>query len=238
MSISAAQLLRRGMGWGPLDKPPQPCTAHCAVTGLAITAGYPAHAIIPSTTGNMLDILPGGAAGWLSEDAAICYANDFRMGGRLIFEDGTMHYPLIDAKAAAEQERPCWRTLIARELPARVGQRHLCLLNTDYKKRVWPRTPVSAVGPTMRWHINDASRGVQAVVQLNLQHLLSTLALVEEVYEAYPKPRIERGLWDAKMPSGVTWPQMQQWERALRSARTTPEFAVAIIVAQKGQQNV
>lgn len=237
MTPTTADLLLRGMGWVPLDTPPQTCPApqHCALTGAPITQGYPVMEIIPASTGNYLDLLPGGVAGWLSEPAAICYSNDFRIGARLIFEDGAMFYPLIDAAAAAAATppRPCWRDLVRDELPERLGQRHICFLNTDYKKRVWTKAPVCTVGASMRWYVYDTSRGVAGVQTVALSLLRATLALVEEVYAAYPKPRIERGLWDARRPAGVSWAQMRQWERALHASRPTPEFAVSILIAQK-----
>lgn len=235
--ITNAELLRRGMGWGPLETPPQPIPggSHCALTGAPIDEGYPVMVIIPDSTGIWLDILYD-VTGWLSEDAAICYSNDFRMGARLIFEDGTMYYPLVDCEAAAAQGRPCWSELVRNELPQRLGQRHIALLNTDYKKRVWPRTPVAVVGEAMRWYVYDAGRGVVGVQMLSLKRLLSVLDLVEEVARAgYPKPVIARNLYlKEKVAQEVGWAQHAAWERALQSLRDTPEFSVSIIIAQKG----
>jgi len=234
-AITTANLLRRGMRWESLTEPLRPHAGHCVMTGAAITEGYPVQEILPSSTGNFLDILPGGATGWLSEDAAVCYRNDFRLGARLIFEDGTMLNPLVDARAAAEQGRPCWRDVVRDVLPGRVGERHICLLNTDYKKRVWPRTPVTTVGGAMRWYVYDPSRGVAAAVRLSLTQMAETLALVEEVLVEFPKPRIELGLHgDAKGAKRVGWTQICEWESRLRELRSTSEFGVAMIIAQKG----
>lgn len=231
--LTTAALLRRGMGWGPLDAPPQPCNAHCALTGAPITQGYTVDFALPATTGNRLDILRS-ASDWLCADVAVCYKNDWNLGARLIFEDGTMFYPLIDRKEAARQGRPAWRDLVRSELPQRVGQRHLCLLNTDSKKRTWPIACVSVVGENMRWHVNDGKYfGVFANLRLDLGRLLATLTLVEEVYRHYPKSVIQRGLWSVQPPAGVSWAQMHQWENALRAVRNAPEFVVSIIIAQK-----
>lgn len=236
--MTTAALLRRGMGWGPLPEPPRPCVGHCVMTGAAIMDGYPVQEILPSSTGNFLDILPGGPTGWMSEDAAICYRNDFRMGARLVFEDGTMLNPLVDRKTAAEQGRPCWRD-VARALPDRVGEQHICLLNTDYKKRVWPRTPVTTVGEAMRWYVYDPSRGVAGVQRLSLRRLIAVLGLVEEVHGEFPKPRIELGLHgEPRAALRVGWERLTEWERRLRAVRSTSEFVVAMIIAQKESARV
>ncbi len=231
--------LRRGMGWGPLATPPQPIPggAHCALTGAHITHGYPVADAIPASTGNLLDVLPGGPAGWLSEDAAICYRNDWNLGARLVFEDGTMFYPLLNAAQAAQQGRPAWRDLVRDELPRRTGQRCLCLLNTDPKKRTWPFARVAVVGEQMSWHVNEGKLfGVFARRDVSLTRLRAALDLAEEVYTHYPKTAILSGLWSAKLPPGLSWSQMSAWETALAALRPTSEFLISLIVAQKKEK--
>lgn len=238
--MHTVDILACALDMPPLDKPPEPIpagtVAHCAITGRPLDAGYPVWAVVPNSAGEFLDLLPGGTQGYLSDAAARCFKNTWCLGSRLLFEDGTAYHPLIDAKAAAKQERPHWSALLREAAANRMGQRYVAILTSDFKKRLWPAAQVGVVGPTGAFYVYDSARCIARNVILDWTRLSDMLDLVEAVYSAgYAKRVIESNLYsDLRTCEQVGWPQVVAWESDLARLRGSDTFIVSTIIAQKG----
>ncbi len=260
--MPAASLLARALALAPPPGPlPTPEGARCALTGEALTHGYPASAILPSSTGDPLDVLFGDAGGWLSPNAAGALSNDWNLGHRAIFQntDGSFapFYPRLSAvkeEGPAEEEpaemsskkakltardaaspRPLWRDLVRDVWPARAGQPCLLLLATDPKKRVWYRARVGDLGETTPLYLFDNSRNEKRSLTVSWPRLVETLDFVEEAYAAgFTKHGIETFLpAETRTMQKVGLAATFAWEDALAALRGLPEFLVAVIIAQK-----
>lgn len=261
--LSAAALLAAGLHFSDLPTPPAavPPGTRCALTGQALTHGYPAQSILPSSTGDPLDVLGGDVHGWLSPEAARVLAGDWNLGGRALFQEPDGHitafYPRVagGAEAAAEDlapaemtskklktfardgllPRPLWRDLVRSVWPARAGQHCLLLLATDPKKRVWYKARTGALGSHTPLYLFDNARHQKRPLTLDWPVLLTTLDLVETIYAAgFSKRGIEAFLLSETKAAGKAgMQQVSDWEFALRPLRPTPEFLVSVIIAQK-----
>lgn len=241
-----AELLARGLRLAPLPNPPQPVPSGtcCAITGQPISAGYPVTEMVTEATAEFLDCFRGGVDGWVSEPAARCFKSaDPRKGNpcarsHLVFADGTYYGPLISRQAAQEQGRPCWSDLVRQVWPARRGEQCLAILTTDTKKRLWIRARVGSLGCRTPVLCYDSGMALDQVRLLDWPALLDCLDLVEEVYTAgFPKQAIGDSLYGqtrAIEQAGLR--RTGQWERVLRDWRPRPEFAVALLIAQKCEE--
>jgi hypothetical protein len=232
---SVADYLVFGMEIPPLKSAPVqvPDGIHCAITGASICLGYPAHAVVPKAAGEFLDLLPGGVGGYFSENVARAFKGTWNLGSRIIFEDGTHYHPLIARK---QNGRPCWSDLVRELWPARRDENVLMILTTDVKKRVWHRARIGVLGETMPVFIYDvADNGLAGVQVINWPVLLEVLTVVENVYTmGFSKRGIRDSLlreWSRVQSFGIR--QVIDLENQLRPLRATPEFAMAVIIAQK-----
>ena len=262
--LSPAEFLARGLALPPLP-PPQvpPPGSRCALTGQPLAHGYPAGSILPSSTGDPLDVLGGGAGGWLSEEAARVLSFDSNLGSRALFQepDGriTTFYPRLTSekdltpeqiKKAAEPPsaqkqkllardgslpRPLWRDLVRDVWPWRESQPCLLLLATDPKKRVWYKARVGALGEQTPLYLFDNARSEKRPLTLSWPRLVETLDFVEEIYAA---GFTKRGM-ETFLPSETAalkkcgMARAMAWEHALAALRPSPEFLVSVIIAQK-----
>jgi len=233
---SVADYLVFGMKIAPLKSLPTPVSdgTHCAITGVPISFGYPAHDIVPDAAGEFLDLLPGGAGGYLSEMAARALKGSWNLGSRVIFEDGTHYHPLIarDPKG----KRPCWSDLVRELWPIRRNENVLMILTTDVKKRVWHRARIGAFGTATPVFVYDViDSGLSSVQSINWPVLMETLDFVEEVYEkGFSKNGIRQSLlreWSRVQSVGIR--QVIGLENRLKPLRAMSEFAMAVIIAQK-----
>jgi hypothetical protein len=207
----------------------------CAITGEHIQEGIPWKRVIPSSTGEYLDLMHGMTFEYLSIPAAIAFKGSWNMGSRLIFEDGTMYHPYISASSADGDARTHWSALMRAVWPERAGQRCLCIVAGDFKKKVWPRATVGPLGPNTPVYVLDQERFVSRNLSVDWQRLVEVLDFIEEIYTAgFSKRAIEYGLYAdyAALSSNPT--MALEYERRLQELRSSPEFMVSILIAQKG----
>lgn len=228
------------------DLPPG---ATCFITGERIERGYHIWDIIPDTTCGLGDVIHSGGE-WMSETAALAWKKSWNLGSRLIFEDGTHYHPLMDQKAAAKQERACWSLLIREIWPACQGQRLLCIIATDFKKRVWPYAGIGVLGnstaifvhskPRITARGSDMCSNMTAVAIVNWARLIETLDFVEGVFTAgFSKAAIRTTLLHStSVIKKMGLQEAMKWERKLRTLRQVPEFHIAAIVAQKTTKDI
>lgn len=221
-----------------------PPGTHCAITGQPISFGYRAQDMTGEATAEFLDCFRGGVHGWVSEAAGRCFKNaDPRKGNPtsrsfLIFHNGPCWTPLISREAATEQGRGCWSDLIREVWPARQGQICLALITTDTKKRLWPRARVGALGCRTPVMLYDGELAINEVRMIDWPRLIECLDAVEEVYSAgFSKDSIQEGLFgNAKAVKENGFARTRFLENWLKPWRETPEFLMALLVAQKREQ--
>jgi len=242
--LTPAEMLVRGLGLTmPADTHAVdvPAGATCALgwCGRPIERGYAVGDITTDATNEFLDHFRGG--GYLCEPCAIAFRNASpRLGNPtakpvLVFGDGTYYSPMIARRSAAERGRACWSDLIREVWPGRQGQAVLVILTLDFKRRLWPRARVGALGERTPVLLDEGN--TRGVVYVDWQRLIGCLDLVEEVYTAGFSKRAIRGclLGETGALSQYGLSQALSWERGLGSWRGTPEFAIATFVAQKGE---
>lgn len=237
---NVADLLAAGLRLPPLPDPPRPCPpgAWCCVSGVHLAEGYPAGTIITAATGEFLDTFRGRPDGWLSDAAARLFkASNPRAGNLparsvLAFAGGELHLPLASRAAARAQGRPCWSDLVRAVWPARAGRPCVAILTTNTKKRLWPRARTGALGARTPLYLHDGD--ASGVRWLDWPALLACLDLVEAVYaDGYSKRAIAAGLPGALAADALDPARALALERALRPWRTRPEFAPALLIAQR-----
>jgi len=80
----------------------------------------------------------------------------------------------------------------------------------------------------------DQERFVMQNLLINWERLIAVLNVVEEIYTCgFSKQAIQQGLY-LDYAAFIGAPQAQGWERALVDLRSTAEFKVSILIAQKG----
>jgi hypothetical protein len=238
---TTADYLVAGMQLPALDEAPQgaPTGARCALTGVAIERGYPVADIVPDSAGEFLDMLAGGVdgAGWFAPNVARAFKGTWNMGAWMIFEDGTGYHPLINRAAALEQGRPCWSQLVRDVWRDRRGMKCVCILTTDFKKRLWPRARVGVLGEATPVLLHDPDQHVSGPVTINWQVMLEALDLVERAHTAgFSKPGIAQSLlreWTTAQATPGGLRETMAWETQLQQRRGTHEFAMAVVIAQR-----
>lgn len=207
----------------------------CALTEKPISKGIPWKRVIPPSTSEYLDLLHGCTLPYMSIEAAAAYKGTANLGGRLIFEDA--HYrPFIGIESANKNpDRPCWSNLVRDVWPERIGQRCLCIIADDFKKRVWPRARISALGKSTEVYLLYGERYVSQIQQISWPRLIEVLNLVENVYDAgFSKDAIHDGLYASYHNFTDNLEQSMNYESSLAEIRQLPEFLVALLIAQKG----
>ena len=208
----------------------------CAITGERITEGIPWNRVIPSSTGEYLDLMHGMTFEYLSIAAATAYKGSWNMGSRLIFEDGTMYHPYISDSSAAKNERTYWSALVRDVWPERAGQQCLCIIAGDYKKKVWPLASVGSLGKNTPVLLFDPDRFILQNVIVDWERLVNVLDFVEEVYTAgFAKNAIDESLFSDYSTLSENLDLTMEYERRLKSIRQTNEFKASILIAQKKQ---
>jgi len=240
--LTPADLLARGLALVPLDTPPEdvPEDATSCISGQPLAAGYRAWDVITKSTADPLGQFRGNPDGWISENEAICYRNNNPRKGMptsrqcLVFEDGTYYYPLISRESAAKQGRPCWRDLVREVWPERQGQRMLMLLTTDPKKRLWPLAEVGPLGAHTPVYLY--APGTASTVWCDWARMLLAMDLIEQVYAlGFSKRAIAISLWQQyKASTEVGMVATRELEEGIAAIRQRPEFALALLIAQKG----
>lgn len=235
--ITMTDMLARGLNAEPLAQAPlkTPLGARCAVTGAPLERGYRCLDVVPKAAGEFLDMLRGEPQGWLSESAARLFNGTatWNLGSRLVFEDGTMFWPLI--ARPKEGERPYWSQLVRQVWRERAGQRCVAILTVDVKKRLWPLARLGVLGPYTPVTIYDAEQDVRLTVTINWPALLLMLDAIETIYTAgFSKRAMRASLFsDFKRTQEVGYDLTRGWERQLAGWRGSNEFVMATLIAQK-----
>ena len=206
----------------------------CCITQEPITEGIPWDEVIPSSTGEYLDLMHGMAHKFMSIPAAKAYKGSWNMGSRLIFADGTMYHPYIAASSARRNERTYWSALVREVWPDREGQMGVCIIAGDFKKKIWPQAKAGPLGTNTPVLLYDPDRHVLRNVVVDWERLIAVLEFVEEVYAyGFAKDVIADSLFSQY---GLLTEDLQlamRWEDRLSELRGSPEFAVSILIAQK-----
>jgi len=206
----------------------------CCITGERITSGIAWKRIIPSSTGEYLDLMHGMTFEYMSVPAAIAYKNSWNLGSRLIFEDGTMYHPYIGRESASKSERPYWSELVREIWPSRRGQNCLCIFAGDFKKRVWNHARVGPLGRSTSVYLLDPDRHVSQNLIVDWQKLINTLNFVEMVYSrGFSKKAIAENLCIHFSAISVDLIGALELEEELAHLRYEPEFEIAILIAQR-----
>ena len=206
----------------------------CAITGDKIATGISWKRVIPSSTGEYLDLMHGMTFEYMSIPAATAYKGSWNMGSRLIFEDGTMYHPYIASSSAAKNERTYWSELVRDVWPGRKGQNCLCIITDDFKKKIWPRATVGGLGVNTPVLLYDSGRLILQVLTVNWKRLIAVLDFVEEVYSAgFSKSSMGESLYSHYSGFSENPEQAMEWETQLQELRQLPEFSVALLIAQK-----
>jgi hypothetical protein len=245
--LTPADLLATGLQLPALDMTPVevPEGVTCAITGQPIAVGYPVADMVTKATAEFLDCFRGGVDGWVSEAAARCFKSaNPRVGNpcarsHLVFADGTYYMPFISRDSAAKSEdRPCWSDLVREVWPERAGQQCLIMLTTDTKKRLWIRARVGCLGSQTAMLVYDSGSALNEVRLIDWPRLIDCLDIIEAIYTAgFSKAAIGESLYGQTKAIGeVGIRQAREWENQLRGWRPRPEFAVALLIAQKQEQ--
>lgn len=210
--------------------------SRCLLSGQYITEGYSVWDIIPSSTGEFLDFLPGGMVGYLSETVARAIKGTWNLGSRVIFEDGTHYHPLIARDQ--KKERPCWSELVRQIWKERAGQKVLIILATDPKKRIWNRARIGVLGSTTPVLLFDTDNCLLATKLMDWVELLRILDIIEEVYTlGFSKRGIQQSLlseWSRVQKYGIK--KVIEIDNLLKTLRAKAEFTMALLIAQKGEE--
>lgn len=241
--VSPADLLAAGLRLPPVKEPAHdlPPGSLCAITGQPIRRGYRVADMVTDATAEFLDTFRGGVHGHVSESAARCFRSANPRAGnpcarsQVAFAGGVLWQPLVNRDSARAQDRPCWSDLVRAIWRERAGQTCLLLLTTDTKKRLWPKARVGALGARTPLLIHDGDLCLSETRLLDWPALLECLDLLETVYTAgFAKPAIRHGLPTAtKATAAAGLAQTLAWERALVGWRARPEFAPALLMAQR-----
>ena len=244
--LTPADLIARGLDLGPLDDAPEPTPtgAVSCISGKPLRVGYRAAAFVTPAMNDAIGLFNNSMGGWISDNEARLFKNAApKLGNRpsrsvLVFEDGTYLWPLISDASATEQSRPCWSSLVRAVWPERRGERMVCILSTDTKKRLWPRAEVGALGRHTPVYGYDGPTGMARVLYVDWPRMLTCLDDVEEVYSlGFSKEAIRASLlgnWNVMQRVGMR--ETQQWERTLAGWRPSEEFWMATMIAQKKEK--
>lgn len=205
---------------------------------------YSGASLLTSATSEVLDTYHGV---WESDEVpdafarALCSANpragNLCAGNQLAFADGTGWRPFVGADSATA-ERPAWSDLVRSVWPDRRGQQCVVMIVDDFKKRLWPFARAGVLGSRTPVYIHDMRyHMLDAVVSVDWARMLDCLALVESVYTSgFSKHAIQGGLMSAhQVAREVGLRETLALDRAVAVWRDTPEFRVALVIAQKGE---
>ena len=211
-------------------------TGTCGVCGQHTERGHAHTDILQKTTSNITVTFPHMTDTMCEYCVAMWdngKANPYNRG--LLAYRGKVYFPLIAANPELNTpERPTWANAIRDIDPALP---RVCVINTDPKKRVWPRARITS-GDAISILIHDNSRTISDNVNCSLSKLKETINLLEDVYTlGFSKASMEGSLFSIlKQVKLVGFDKTQQLENKLKILRLTPEFLPAVIVCQKREE--
>lgn len=234
-TIPPATLLARAIH----EKPPHgklvtfDSPMRCALSGEEITEGYWVMDTVSKSYSRFMDTFRD-ADGYVSVDAATGIANDWNLGCRMIFEDGTHLHPLISKEQAEKQGRPCFSEAVRDVWPTKEGQSCLILITPDVKKRLWPMARTGTLGLQTPVTMLAGDYNVEECRFISWPALLATLDAIEAIYSAgFGKDAILNNLFRSRKAvetMGMTW--TAEHEKSITELRTQPEFIPALLIAQ------
>lgn len=239
--LTVADMLVYGLGLKRPESPPLRATppgTRCVITGVPIAEGYRVSDLATKATTEFLDLFRGHPDGWVSENVGRCF-KAHRETARccLIFEDATHYDPLISRESAKGQGRPCWSDLVRAVWPERIGQRVLCILTTNMKRRLWPRARVGALGARTPIYILDADLNLDGCYIVNWPRMIERLNFIEMLYSAgFSKRQIQFGLLQAQIAYEIGIQKVLSWEGILAHIRQEIEFLMALLIAQRKEE--
>lgn len=238
----------------PVDLPP--LTA-CAITGAPIARGYRVMDVVSAATSEYFSLLED-PSGFVCEDAAWLLANDWNLGGRMVFEDAHFYPRLgatkdkdaeedpkeLGARAARLRERdagatrPTWSQLARDIWPERAGQRCVVLVSADPKKRAWPRAMLTTLGQsTMVTGVSDTFTGTRTIDWMRLLRILDAAEVWLSL--GFTKYTCRQSLLQASFSSDATKPAFPTYAelerlRARIGTRHPNELELALLIAIRG----
>lgn len=248
---TVTDLLARGAGIAPpadielvTDIPPGEA---CVITGSQLDGvGYRCTDIVTDAVSEFVDTFGGRpSTGYMSVSAAACFKSaNPRTGnpcarGHLAIDtgDGSVWYasPMVSRESAVRQGRPCWSDAVRAVWPEHEGRVALTMIVDDFKRRLWPYATVGALGPRTPVYLHDGALfGVESVVRVDWPALLGCLDAVERVYAlGFSKPAIRDGLLhQTKAVNAIGVVAAVRLECDIAPLRATPEFQIALVIAQ------
>lgn len=238
----AADLIASALGLPPFKTPPVavPPGTRCAVTGAPLETGHPVKSVTGASTADFLDVFRGSLHGYVSDAAARCFAaasGDIRASGQMWVWPTQFARPVVSSATARETGRPAWREYLRTAYRERQGEPCAVLLVENFKRRFWHRAVVSVMTDTLTLFVQSDTTRTEQNLTVHMPTLLEALTLVERAYVlGFSKDAIRTGLLSAatrKVAAQAGIVHASQLDRDLGWLRGTPEFEVAVIVAQK-----
>lgn len=212
--------------------PAAPAGTHTGICGICAAEGethYHKLDVLDKLTSNVTAFFTGQSELMCASCAALWRQPKYWHRAILATPDRVL-FPVISAESATP-ERPAWSQAIREVNPA---QPRVAVLNTDPKKRVWPHARVSA-GDGLWLYVYDSSRCIAGNRLVSLSRLIATLDTIERIYSmGFTKDHIETSLLSyQKLVVQLGATRVARLERELADLRRLPEFAPAVIIAQK-----
>ena len=145
-----------------------------------------------------------------------------------------MYHPYISAKSAEGSERTCWSAVVRDVWPRQKGENCLCVITDDYKKKIWPLARIGQLGVNTQVLLFDSGRLQLQNLVVDWGKLIDVLDFIETVYAAgFNKQAISESLFICYAALIEHSKAALDWESKLVELRKTPEFNVAVLIAQK-----
>lgn len=230
-TITFADVVARGFSWGVSSESiPVPPGTHCSLTGVSISRGYHGRDIIANTIGDPMDFANGAVInGYLSSAAAAVISNSRNVGSVFALEGVAAVRPLVSKEAAIKSDRPCWADIL-KTLPTHTGKRCVCIIATDFKKRVIHNAQLATVGTRTPIYMLDRSTNANANYVVDVVSLSEIIQHIETLYtQGFTRRAIENSL----LLDGAVTAENIALERELIKLRQHNEFKIALVVARR-----
>ena len=213
---------------------PVPGGERCALTGAELATGVQVRSVITPAQSEIME-LNDRVDGWVHPDVATAVKaysprSDTRPNKSILWVAGQGHWqPYVEAR----DDSPAWSNVVRRVWPAGDGQPCAVVYNADFRRRVWVRARVGALGQATPVYIHDMSMGISTTRVVSWPRLIECLDVIEEIM-AYgiPKGRIAECLVGA----GDDLPGSREWPRRVADWRRRDEFVLALKWARRVEE--